>query len=165
MKKIYEQYTRYNLWANQRLVDSFSTLTDEQLNAPVVSSFPSIRLTFLHIWDAEFCWLSRLNGVSPDAFPSKTFQGDMKAVFETVLGTSKQFADFVAAQPEDFLEKTVEFKTLSYGGGKQAAFEMMHHCMNHSSFHRGQLITLGRQLGLEKFPPTDFIYYLKETGQ
>ncbi len=161
MKKIYEQYTQYNLWANQRMVDTFGNVGEEQFNATIVSSFPSIRTTFLHIWDAESLWLSRLNGISPDAFPSKTFQGDSQAVLEAVLQTSKEFADFVAFQTEDFFAETIQFKTLSYGGGMQKAYEMVHHCMNHSTLHRGQLITMGRQLGLEKFPPTDFIFYLR----
>jgi uncharacterized damage-inducible protein DinB len=161
MKKIYEQYTQFNVWANQRLVDTLASLSDEQFNAPIVSSFPSVRTTFLHIWDAEALWLNRLNGISLEAFPSKTFQGDTQAVFDGVLNASKDFAYFVAAQPDVFFETTIQFKTISYGAGSQQAYEMIHHCMNHSTFHRGQLITLGRQLGLEKFPPTDFVYYLR----
>ncbi len=161
MKKIYEQYTQFNLWANQRMVDTFASMTDEQFNAPIVSSFPSVRTTFLHIWDAEALWLKRLNGISLADFPSKSFHGDTKDVFNGLLNASKEFADFVAAQPNDFFETTISFKTISYGEGSQAAYEMVHHCMNHSTFHRGQLITMGRQLGLEKFPPTDFVYYLR----
>lgn len=165
MKNIYVKYTQFNLWANRRMVDAFSTLTEDQLNAPIVSSFPSVRTTFLHIWDAEFCWLLRLQGNSPTAFPSKTFQGDDQLVFDTVLKTSEEFAVFVKAQPEEFFESEISFRTMSYGPGTQLAYEMVHHCMNHSTFHRGQLITLGRQLGIEKFPPTDFIYYMREAGK
>lgn len=162
MKEIYTRYTQYNLWANRRLAEVFAAATENDFNATIISSFPSVRTTFLHIWDAEFCWLSRLQGVSPVAFPSNSFVGDTKAVLATVLRNSEDFAAFVAAQPADFFEKHIEFITLSYGPSSQQAFEMIHHCMNHSTFHRGQLITMGRQLGMQGFPPTDFVYYLKE---
>jgi uncharacterized damage-inducible protein DinB len=164
MKNIYDNYTKFNLWANRRMAQTFSALSEDQMDAHIVSSFPSVKMTFLHIWDAEFLWLKRLQGDSPDAFPSKTFHGDSKAVFDTVLKTSQEFADFVNAQPLHYWEKTISFKTISYGAGTQQAYEMVHHCMNHSTFHRGQLITMGRQLGIEKFPPTDYVYYLREAG-
>ena len=35
------------------------------------------------------------------------------------------------------------------------------HCMNHSTFHRGNLITMMRNMGMLEFPATDFIDYLR----
>jgi uncharacterized damage-inducible protein DinB len=165
MKDIYVQYAKYNLWANRRIVEAFASLSEVQMEAPIVSSFPSARLTFLHIWDAEFCWLQRLQGNSPTSFPSKSFVGDSRAVYETVLGTSEDFLHFVEGQNEAFFAQQIKFRTMSYGDGEQKANEMVHHCMNHSTFHRGQLITMGRQLGLVKFSPTDFVFYLREAGK
>ena len=165
MKEIYVQYASYNLWANRRMVETFASLSEEQMEAHIESSFPSARLTFLHIWDAEFAWLKRLQGNSPSAFPSKTFVGDIQVVYATFLKSSEEFLAFVEAQPASFFGETLSFRTISYGDQIQRAFEMVHHCMNHSTFHRGQLITMGRQLGIQKFPPTDFAYYLRELGQ
>lgn len=165
MKEIYVSYTGYNLWANRRMVETFSALPDEQLQQTIVSSFPSIRLTFLHIWDAEMLWLERLNGNSPTSFPSKSFVGENAQVFENLLQKSEAFLEFVKSQPTAFFEQTLSFSTISYGPQTQRAFEMVHHCMNHSTMHRGQLLTMGRQLGLLKFPPTDFAFYLRELGK
>jgi uncharacterized damage-inducible protein DinB len=161
MKEIYVQYAKYNLWANRRMVAAFSGLSDEQMETQIESSFPSARLTFLHIWDAEYLWLNRLQGVSLGAFPSKGFEGRTKSVFETLLKTSTDFLEFVEAQPASFFDAGLSFRTLSYGEQSQQAYEMVHHCMNHSTLHRGQLLTIGRQLGLTKFQPTDFIFYLR----
>jgi uncharacterized damage-inducible protein DinB len=36
---------------------------------------------------------------------------------------------------------------------------MLLHVFNHSNFHRGQLVTILRQLGEEKIPQTDYIHY------
>ncbi len=164
MKEIYVKYTQFNLWANRRIVESFAPLSTKEMETPIVSSFPSVRLTFLHIWDAESLWLERLKGNSPTAFPSKSFVGDNTVVFGNLLRVSEDFRSFVETQPGDYFEKTLEFTTLSYGPQTQRTFEMIHHCMNHSTFHRGQLITLGRQLGIQQFPPTDYAFFLRELG-
>jgi uncharacterized damage-inducible protein DinB len=42
---------------------------------------------------------------------------------------------------------------------------MFFHIMNHSSFHRGQLVTMLRNAGFEgKMPRTDMIVYLREVA-
>jgi uncharacterized damage-inducible protein DinB len=48
------------------------------------------------------------------------------------------------------------------GEFNQKASDMIHHCMNHQTFHRGQIITMARQLGLTEFPRTDFIIFKRE---
>ena len=40
----------------------------------------------------------------------------------------------------------------------------MQHVVNHSSYHRGQIVTLLRQLGHTP-PPTDFLVFLDEGGR
>lgn len=165
MKPIYVNYAEYNLWANQRMASVFSDLPDERSTQPIVSSFPSVKLTCLHIWDAESIWLKRLQGISPIYFPSKDFTGDTGQALEGMLKTSKEFLDFVAGQEDDFFGKQLHFKTISFGEQSQFAFEMIHHCLNHSTYHRGQLTTMARQLGIGKLPSTDLIYFLREKGQ
>jgi len=39
---------------------------------------------------------------------------------------------------------------------------MIMHCMNHSTYHRGQIITLLRELGATEIPGTDMIAYIRE---
>jgi uncharacterized damage-inducible protein DinB len=36
---------------------------------------------------------------------------------------------------------------------------MLLHLFNHGTYHRGQLVTMLRELGIEKIPPTDFIVW------
>jgi uncharacterized damage-inducible protein DinB len=54
MKDLLLKYVKYNLWANQRMLDFIQEFcNDEQLNREITSSFPTIRKTLLHIWGAE----------------------------------------------------------------------------------------------------------------
>jgi uncharacterized damage-inducible protein DinB len=39
---------------------------------------------------------------------------------------------------------------------------MLLHVFNHGTYHRGQLVTMLRQLGIENIPATDFIVWSRE---
>jgi uncharacterized damage-inducible protein DinB len=45
---------------------------------------------------------------------------------------------------------------------KQPVFQMLLHLFNHSTCHRGQIVTMLRQLGVEKIPSTDFIEWSRK---
>ncbi|TAK40655.1 MAG: DNA polymerase [Saprospiraceae bacterium] len=165
MKRTWTNLARYNCWANERLTAVISELPEPVANQEIVSSFPSVKLTLLHIWDAELLWLKRLQGVSLPCFPSADFSGNTAEACENVVATSREFQAFVEVQPEAFFQKTLSFKTMSFGAQQQRAFEIIQHCLNHSTYHRGQLVTMTRQLGLEKIPSTDFIYFLRQEAK
>jgi uncharacterized damage-inducible protein DinB len=163
MKQMLVDYARYNLWANENLITLFRSLDDAQISQTIPSSFPSIRATLLHIWDAESLWLERLKGVSPTTWPSSHFSGANSAVFEVVLKTSKELIDFSIQQPAPFYREKKTFLTLSDGvEQRMEVVDMMHHTFNHSTFHRGQLVMMARQLGVTTIPRTDFIIYRRE---
>ena len=51
MKTILLRYVTYNQWANDRLLSFVSeNFKPEQLEQSIVSSFPSVRTTLLHLW-------------------------------------------------------------------------------------------------------------------
>ena len=165
MKNLLLDYVRYNLWVNTRFVELFKTVDNDIVEHEITSSFPSIRHTLTHLWDVETLWLSRLRGVSPTSFPSENFTGDITTVYQNLLNISKEFVHFVENQPEDFFNKTLIFSILSAKGEfHQLAADMIQHCMNHQTFHRGQIITMARQLGITQFPRTDYIIFKRETA-
>lgn len=162
MKDIYVQYARYNLWANERLTSIFSALTEEQADQHIESSFPSVKKTVLHIWDAQVIWLKRLKGIPIDEFPSKYFEGSSAEAIKGLIESSMYFLEHIESMEEEDLRAEHTFKTISSGEYAHSAAEMIHHCMNHSTYHRGQLTTFARQLGLKNLPSTDMIFYLRK---
>lgn len=56
---------RYNRWANGRVFEVASRLNPEEYARDVGSSYPSVRDTLLHIIWAEWIWLQRWKGTSP----------------------------------------------------------------------------------------------------
>jgi uncharacterized damage-inducible protein DinB len=52
--------------------------------------------------------------------------------------------------------------------GKPGAFvmsDLLVHVLNHSTFHRGQLVTLLRQAGATALPATDFTEYRRSDAK
>lgn len=162
LKDIYTDYVKYNLWANKKMVALFESLKKEQLEENITSSFPSVRLTLLHLWDTEVIWMERLKGNSLSFFPSWQFKGDNKGLFEGFISNSTEFLNFVESQSDDFFDKDINYQNTKGGTFTQPAREIIHHCMNHQHYHRGQLVTMARQLGLKEIPATDYIFYLRE---
>ena len=79
------------------------------------------------------------------------------------VANSEAMLAFVEAQPEEFFAQPNTYRNIR--GDEFTSFhsEMIIHCMNHSTFHRGQLVTLIRETGwTEKLPSTDMITYFRE---
>ncbi len=165
MKQLLSESARYNAWANENLIKLFRTVDDSLMTQEVISSFPSIRATLLHIWDAESLWLERLNGNSPTTFPSKSFHGSNEDLFTNVLTTSNALIEFIESRPAPFFRDRLAFKTISPPREyKETVTDMAHHCLNHSTFHRGQLVVMCRQLNISPIPSTDYILYVRQFG-
>jgi uncharacterized damage-inducible protein DinB len=61
MKQLLTSFTQYAYWANERLLPVIMALTEDEQQQAIVSSFPSIHKTLLHIWDANTIWWQRLH--------------------------------------------------------------------------------------------------------
>jgi uncharacterized damage-inducible protein DinB len=165
MKQLLSESARYNAWANENFVNLFRTVDDSLITQEVVSSFTSIRATLLHIWDAESLWLERLSGNSPTQFPSKNFRGTNEEVFDHVVKTSNDLIEFIETRPAPFFRDRLTFKTISPPRDfKESVTDMAHHCLNHSTFHRGQLVVMCRQLDIFPIPSSDYIMYVRKYG-
>lgn len=162
MKEIITDYTAYNVWANRKLMQVVMQLTPEQINAEVQGSFPSIRKTIYHIWDAQIIWLSRIQGASPTGWPSATYGDDFEGFDLYFIQQSEDIHRFVSTRPETFFDDMCFYRNLNGDQLQTRNAEIILHCMNHSTYHRGQVITYMRQAGITELPHTDFIFYTRE---
>jgi uncharacterized damage-inducible protein DinB len=161
MKEIIGKYVDYNLWANQRLLEFLLAFPTELLDKEVPNSFRSLKKTLLHIWDAELLWLSRIKGHSMSFWPSEQF--DDKKSLKEMLDVSLEWKQFVQKQESSFLNQNCFYKSIAGQEFSQKVHEITLHCMNHSTFHRGQIVTALRILDVkEGIPQTDLIAFLRE---
>ncbi|GAB3320750.1 damage-inducible protein DinB [Larkinella ripae] len=152
-------YAIYNVWANQQLVDWLKTKPRAVMEQTVPSSFPSLHQTLLHIWDTQRFWLSVLQQVpAPPSFIWVGFEGTVDDIFEGMVEQSAELADYIRSLSEAELQERVVLKT-PWAEGIQSRLEFTQHCLNHSTYHRGQVVTIGRNLGLTDAPMTDYCFY------
>ncbi len=164
MKQILETYTSYNLWANTRIVDALKE-NQSVLGQEMKSSFTSIRKTVFHIWGCEELWWKRLHRESMSHVPNMDFKGSFPEAAANWLIYSKNFCDLVQRRDEKYFTGLCEYSDTRGNPYTHPRWWMVHHCMNHSTFHRGQIVTMMRGAGLTKIPATDLILYLRDTAK
>ena len=156
-----QKHLQYNAWAHGKMVETLSNLAEKLFDAEIISSFPSIRKTLFHIWDAEQIWLTRLQGGTASGWPSANFKGDTKALLQGYVTTSNQLAQFVADKEPEYFEQLLHYKNTKGIEFSNPIEDILFHVVNHGSYHRGQLTTMLRQLGIDKIAPQDLIAYVR----
>lgn len=151
----------FNAWANRRILGAVSALTPEQLTRELGSSFSSVRDTLMHIFGVEWLWLERLRGRSPAAIPDAQEFAEMPTLLARYGEHVAQFLSYVQSTKQAELDEVVEYKTLSFGPGRNTRWQIIQHVVNHGSYHRGQVVAMLRQLGA-KGVGTDLITFYRE---
>jgi uncharacterized damage-inducible protein DinB len=159
MKELLQQFAAYNIWANQKIMDVILALPDEKQMAEVPSSFNSLYKTVLHMWDAESIWWQRMKLHERIIVPSENLNSNMKDVVNGLMQQSMQWLDWVSSASDIALDHVFQYQNTKKEQFKQPIYQMVLHLFNHGTYHRGQLINMLRQLGVEKLPPTDFIIW------
>jgi uncharacterized damage-inducible protein DinB len=156
----------YDRWANNRVLQAVSTLSAEEFTRDL--GFRSVRDTLVHIIGGEWIWLaywkeppdspSSLADLrtrrdvlfKPDAFPN------LAAVNLRWTEVEKQQTEFVSQLTNQLLETLLPFRTTQV-----SLAHLMQHLANHSTYHRGQVALMLRQLKAESLA-TDFHVFLLE---
>lgn len=147
----------YNQWANEKLFAAIpAVLADVEIN----SSFNSIRKTVYHMWDAETVWLERITNKPPTPWPaSAEYIGTFEESFVKIKEQENNYIKFIEGTD---LSERVYYKNLKGDEFSNSYFEVLSHVANHSTFHRGQLVTMLRQVGVTQIPSTDLIAYYRK---
>lgn len=162
MKKYFLSLISYNAWANQKLA---TVIIDSGEDAALLlqkSSFATIRETAFHIWDAEGIWLKRLKGASLDEWPSKNFTGTTTEGLNLMVDGSRDYLNYVEALDEHDFSAVIHYTNIKGAAFQNSIEEILAHVMNHSTFHRGQLVTMLRGAGCTNLKSTDLIAFFRE---
>jgi uncharacterized damage-inducible protein DinB len=151
----------YNSWANHRTLDACTALSAEQFTRDMGSSFRSVRDTLVHLMQVEWLWLERWHGRSPNSYAPTAEFPNVESVRARWAEIERDLLDYIASLTPEDVQRVVHHKTTA--GVPQAAplWQMLQHLLNHSTYHRGQVTTLLRQLGA-KAASTDLIMFCRE---
>jgi len=162
MKKYFLSLVSYNAWANHKLALIIIDSGDDAALLLQKSSFASIRETAFHIWDAEGIWMKRLKGESLDEWPSKNFAGATKDGLHLMVDGSRDYINYVESLNEKDFSTVIHYTNIKGAGFQNSIEEILAHVMNHSTFHRGQLVTMLRGAGCANLKTTDLIAFYRE---
>ncbi len=126
------------------------------------NSFASVRDTLVHIYSAEWIWLSRWRGQSPTSPMAADQWPDLGALTTAWRDVEAGTRAFLDAAGEDGISRVIEYRLISGQPGRSPFGQMLQHVVNHGTYHRGQITTLLRQLGVAPPKSTDLITFYRE---
>lgn len=151
----------YNEWANKQIAEIIRPVDDEIFFRPNNSSFPSIAKTVAHMWGAQHIWLRRMHGENLRIAPMVEKQLTKYEALDGLVSSSSDFVTFVKSKDDTFLSSRYRYTSMKGDPFEDSYENTLFHVVNHSTYHRGQLITMLREAGTTKLPGTDLIHFLR----
>jgi uncharacterized damage-inducible protein DinB len=158
----------YDRWANAKVIDAGSALTAEQFGRNLGGGFPCVRDGLLHIIAGEWVWLQfwKAETLSVEFVNDLELRRDLLfsadlfhtpgAVREKWAEVEREQVEFLKATSNEDLNRMLPHETIYI-----PLVQLMQHVANHSTYHRGQIALMMRQL--EATPvSTDFHVFLVE---
>jgi len=155
----------YTEWANELAMEAAVKLPDEGLRRDFGISHSSIFGTLLHMAGAEWIWLERWHGRSPhkdEAWSLWTIDSccDLAQLKDRWSDVVDRRTRYVAELDDERLGADMHYKLLNGDASSMPLVDQMRHVANHATMHRGQVVGMIRQLGLDP-PSTDLLFYLR----
>ncbi len=159
----------YTEWANARVLTAAEKLPAGELLRDVGIRHRSILGTLMHVAGADWLWLERWQGNSPVG--QNVWAGwtpddarSLQQVREKWDEVHRRRSTYLAALSDGDLAREFAYRRFTGEPYSLPLGQQMQHVVNHATLHRGQVVGMIRQLGIEP-PATDLLFYLMETRQ
>lgn len=151
----------YTVWANHKLMRVAATLSVDDYKRDLKSSHGGVRGTLVHTMSAEWVWLERWKGISPTRHFDESELPDIVALSDRWSVIEQHRASWLESLKPEAMPQSLRYRNLQGQELETPLWQMVQHVANHSTYHRGQLVTMFRQLGA-KAVSTDLIAWDRE---
>lgn len=148
----------YMLWADRTVLKAVRPVPPDDLTREAGVSFGSLLGTMAHMLGSQRMWLSRFSGQPLDRVPGLADFPDLLSWIHAWEETASGIEAFVAGLTDEQLAAPITWTTTEGRTYTRPLWQPVLHLVNHSTYHRGQVTSLLRQLGHQP-PSTDLIYY------
>ena len=155
------KHIEYQRWANKKMAEQIKALPTEVFEKDFGGSFPSIRLTLLHLMQADYRWLQRLNGIPIVEIPSDWQHADKNSMLSAWSNIQEQLVSRVKEIVPSG-NPNIKFITAKGDPYELPFADVIAHLVNHSTYHRGQLVNMMR---LADVKPESTDYFLFAVAQ
>jgi uncharacterized damage-inducible protein DinB len=150
----------FNAWASNRIFEATASMTADQYVKDMKSSLGSIHGTLVHMVGAEKLSLARWQGRTEPLLAASDVPS-REALIEVWEKTGLETAGFAGTLTDKKLQETFVLKTLKGEVFEFPLWQTFLHVVDHSTYHRGQVITLMRQQGVTP-PSTGLLRFYSE---
>ncbi|HEY0782391.1 MAG TPA: DinB family protein [Thermoanaerobaculia bacterium] len=154
------QLLLYTLWADRICLKAVEAVRPEDLRRETGTSFGSLFGTLAHILGAERRWLSRFEGKLLDIVDTSDF-ADWEALTASWGETAAEMNFFLASLTAEQLAAELTWTSTEGDTYTRPLWLPVLHLVNHSTYHRGQVVSLLRQMGYAA-PSTDLYLFFAE---
>jgi uncharacterized damage-inducible protein DinB len=121
-------------------------LPEEQRTRDLKASHGGLQGTLDHILFGDRVWIERMTGTP--------VEGDWVAV-------QRRWEEWADSISDADLERVIDYKDLRGAERRSLAKEIVMHVVNHATLHRGQVMSMLRQMG-QAPPQTDLVFFYRE---
>jgi len=165
MPNLFPLMAAYNAWANLKIYEAASALSDADYRADRGAFFKSVHGTLNHLMVADKIWMHRFTGEgeSPTRLDLILFEAfsDLRRERER---EDARIETYVGGLDEAALAGVVRYRTITRPADvEQPLASALMHVFNHQTHHRGQIHALLTGLGAEA-PSLDLPWFQRESG-
>ena len=151
----------YNRWANACVLRAVGALDPEQLRRDLGTSYGSVLGTIAHIVWGEWRWLARWQGLGGPLGTDPRSCPNLSSLRQQWMVVARAQRAFLRTLDLAALARPMTYENPPGVRWTYPLGEMLRHVVNHSTYHRGQVTTLLRQLRATAVP-TDYLVFLDE---
>ena len=149
----------YNQWANKVIMAWLQQHSPDLYVKEVVSSFPTINKLMHHIMETEKYYFSILEQREEQYAENMATE----EIFEELVQIDEALLGWLSTQNSGAMDKTIFLKRSPFLETYSTA-TIITHLVNHSTYHRGQLVALRNQLKMSEAPKTDHYRFIISTS-
>jgi len=164
LKNLISNYSAYNAWANHRIVTWLSTVDQDLLYKQTPSSYTSLDYTMQHILRTQRYWLLFVSEEDASRNNWSIREGEVENIMTELIEVSEKMKKRFSAFSEDDLLKVLHLRS-DWAQNDLPRYEYIQHIINHGTFHRGQIITIARAIGItDGIVNTDYNFFNMPDG-
>lgn len=154
----------YSSWASNRVFDAVGAIPEADVARDLKSSHRSILGTLVHMVSAERIWLARLQGAAEAPILKEADTPTLAALRAVWEQVGYDMAKYLGGITDKKLGDPIKASSPRGEVYTHQVSHVLSHVVDHSTYHRGQVITLMRQLGVVP-PNTGMITFFRETSR
>ncbi len=160
MKAHFDMFAGYNAWANRRLYEAATGLSDAQYREDRGAFFKSVHGTLNHLLVGDRVWMHRFTGEgTPPARLDLILFEDLAGLRAAREAEDRHIVDYVMGLDEGKLAGLIRYRRVTSPETVEQPLALaLAHVFNHQTHHRGQAHALLTQL-TGRAPELDLLYF------